>query len=264
MIPRAFNGGVSHRDSVVELWDDTVYMISLFLLEMYKYTGNEEYIIELIKQMDAHVEILRNENDALFYHGWDADSISTDDRCCMKGWADNPFRRNQEYWGRGNGWIAAAMADVLMTVPKHFEGRNKILDVYRRMMHALLPLQDKETGHWYQLPLYPGEEGNFIESSSTAMFGYAMVIGIKEGILPTETFLPAVSMAFEGLAKYSIAKIDNGYTLSNVCSGTCIGDKAYYYNRRITKGSSFGLGLVIMFYDQYISLNNSAIFSPTN
>ena len=33
-IPRASNGGVSHRAETVELWDDTVYMLSMFLLEM--------------------------------------------------------------------------------------------------------------------------------------------------------------------------------------------------------------------------------------
>jgi unsaturated rhamnogalacturonyl hydrolase len=256
MIPRAFNGGVSHRDSVVELWDDTVYMISLFLLEMYRLSGEEAYVVELIKQMVAHTEVLWNENDGLFYHGWDADSISTDDRCCMLGWADNPLRRNGEYWGRGNGWIAAAMADVLAAVPENFAGRERIRDVYCRMMRALLPLQDAETGHWFQLPLYPGEVGNFIESSSTAMFGYAMCVGIKEGVLPRDVFLPAVSRAFEGLAKYSVVRTeDGGYTLWNVCSGTCIGDRAYYYNRRVTRGSSFGLGMAVMFYDRFVSLN---------
>jgi unsaturated rhamnogalacturonyl hydrolase len=253
-IPRAFNGGVSHRDNVLELWDDTVYMVSLFLLEMYKSTGDDTHLTELVRQIDAHAEVLRDADDAFFYHGWDADSISTDDNCCMIGWADNPLRRNQEYWGRGNGWIAAAMADFLATAPANFPGRERILEMYRAMMHALLPLQDKVTGHWYQLPLYPGDAGNFIESSCTAMFGYAMTVGIKADLLPLPTFLPAVSRAFEGLAACSIIHVDGAYTLSNVCSGTCIGDKPYYYKRRVTRGTTFGLGMAIMFYDQYTTL----------
>jgi unsaturated rhamnogalacturonyl hydrolase len=253
-IPRTPNGAVSHRDTVIELWDDTLYMISLFLLEMYRHTGDETFLTELIHQINTHTEILQNPTDALFYHGWDADTIPTDDHCSQLGWSTNPQRRNSEYWGRGNGWIAAALADCLTTSPPHLPGLDKIQDTYLRMMHALLPLQDRQTGHWYQLPLYPGEPGNFIESSSTAMFGYAMTVGLQAGLLSAETFLPAVTRAFNGLAEHSLLQTPNGYTLTNVCSGTCIGDKAYYYNRKITTGTSFALGMAILFYDRYLSL----------
>jgi hypothetical protein len=43
-IPRAPNGGVSHRAETNELWDDTVYMLSMYLLEMYRLTNDEKYI----------------------------------------------------------------------------------------------------------------------------------------------------------------------------------------------------------------------------
>ena len=43
-IPRAANGGVSHRAETNELWDDTVYMLSMYLLEMYRLTNDEKYI----------------------------------------------------------------------------------------------------------------------------------------------------------------------------------------------------------------------------
>ena len=57
-IPRAPNGGVSHRDETVELWDDTVYMISMFLLELYRLTGDEKYIKDFADQVRAHSEKL--------------------------------------------------------------------------------------------------------------------------------------------------------------------------------------------------------------
>ncbi|MCS2584401.1 glycoside hydrolase family 88 protein [Bacteroides sp. BFG-551] len=39
--------------------------------------------------------------------------------------------------------------------------------------------------------------------------------------------------------------------MKNVCAGTCIGDKDYYYNREIVNDRPFGYGVAIMFYDQY-------------
>lgn len=52
-IPRATNGGVSHREEVIELWDDTVYMVGEFLMQMYKLTGNKEFLLEAISQLKS-------------------------------------------------------------------------------------------------------------------------------------------------------------------------------------------------------------------
>ena len=53
-IPRSSNGGISHRDNAIELWDDTVYMISLFLTEMYRLTGDESFFFFFSFQLTAH------------------------------------------------------------------------------------------------------------------------------------------------------------------------------------------------------------------
>jgi len=39
--------------------------------------------------------------------------------------------------------------------------------------------------------------------------------------------------------------------LKNICDGTCIGDKDYYYNRGIVDGRAYAFGIATMFYDQY-------------
>ena len=52
--PRTKQGGVSHRTETVELWDDTIYMLGMFMLEMYRLTGDEKYIKELYSQLMIH------------------------------------------------------------------------------------------------------------------------------------------------------------------------------------------------------------------
>ena len=252
LIPRASNGGVSHRDNVTELWDDTVYMISLFLIEMYRLTGDEKYLQEVAFQLIVHAEKLEDPKTGLWYHGWDGDDIDFDDECCMRGWSDNPERRGNEFWGRGNGWVAMTLANMLHVMPSVSKEREPLKSMFIKMMQTLAEWQDKTTGHWFQLPEYPGETGNFIESSCTAMFAYAMCIGIADGILPPATFLPVVKNAFSGIENFSLKQIDDQWTtVANVCHGTCIGDKDYYYARKVVEGTPFALGAAIMFHDQY-------------
>jgi unsaturated rhamnogalacturonyl hydrolase len=258
-VVRASNGGISHRDNVVELWDDTVYMISLFLIELYRLTGDEQYLREVAFQLTAHAEKLEDPVTGLWYHGWDNDDEPFDDGCSMAGWADNAGRRGGEFWGRGNGWVVMTLANTLHVMPSSMTERPALQAMFVKMVQTLTGLQDAVTGHWYQLPLYPGEAGNFIESSCTAMFAYGMTVGIADGILPAETYLPVVEKAFQGIEKYSLKKAGNhsGLTITNVCSGTCIGDKDYYFKRKVVEGTPFALGAAIMFHDRYRELKKN-------
>lgn len=255
-IPRSSNGGVSHRDNVIELWDDTVYMIGLFLIEMYRLTGDENFLREVALQLRTHAEKLEDPSTGLWYHGWDNDDIAFDDKCCMPGWADNPKRRNNEFWGRGNGWVAMTLANTLRVMPESMPEKRELKAKFDKMMQTLSKLQDEKTGHWYQLPIYPGEKGNFIESSSTVMFAYAMALGVTEGILDADRYFPLIENTFRGIEKYSLKDTGAFLTVTNVCYGTCIGDKSYYYARKVIDGTEYALGSAVMFYDQYTKLKN--------
>lgn len=254
--PRAPNGGVSHRVETVELWDDTIYMISMFLLEMYKLTGDEKYLTDFAEQVKAHSEKLADKKWGLWYHGWDADNINYDDKCSMVGWPDSITRRSGQFWGRGNGWITMALADALNTVPKKSKYWKPLELEFRNILKNLPKLQNKETGHWYQLPIFPVDPSNFQESSCTAMFSYAITMGLEMKILDEKIYRPLVDCSYKGLQQYSLNKTDGPYLIpAQVCGGTCIGDKNYYLNRKKTEGTGFGLGSFIMFGLEYNKLN---------
>ncbi|MEL5894751.1 glycoside hydrolase family 88 protein [Bacteroides sp. GD17] len=253
-IPRASNGGVSHREEVIELWDDTVYMVGEFLMQMYKLTGDKAFLLEAIAQLQKHAEKLEDPATGLWYHGWDNDTIPSQDPCCQPGWAENPNRRNNEFWGRGNGWIVMTLADLLELLPKDDENYSYLKTSLIKKLDTLYPLQDEKTGHWYQLPVYPGETGNFIESSCTAMFAYAAAKGIALGIVPADKFMPTIERAYNGLEANSLQSAGQYLKMKNICGGTCIGDKEYYYNRDIVDARAYAFGIAVMFYDQYRQL----------
>lgn len=249
-IPRAKNGACSHRPDVVELWDDTVYMLTVFLTEMYRATGDIMYIDTCADEVLSHAEKLMDPETGLWYHGWAQTREIHRDACCQNGWNDNPLQRNGEFWGRGNGWIAMSLVDLLGVMPETHEDYPAIMEMMKKMMSTLVRLQDRKTGHWYQLPLHAGDagRGNFIESSCTAMFGYALSKAVKNGWLPGRKYGKCAERAFSGLARFSVDMTgEKDSVMDNICAGTCIGDREYYYGRGISSDESFALGAMILF-----------------
>lgn len=253
-VPRAPNGGMSHRAETVELWDDTVYMLNMFLLEMYRLTKDEKFIAEFLAQFNAHNEKLTDEKSGLWVHGWDADNIDYNDGCSMMGWPDKITRKSSQVWARGNGWVGMALADALYTINKNSEYRKPLEKAFLHYVKAVAPLQHKETGHWYQLVTLPANPENFDESSCTAMFAYTITMGLQMKLLDKKQYEPVADRAYQGLRSMSMRADGNYLVPARVSGGTCVGDENYYLTRKITEGTGFGYGSFILFglaYEQY-------------
>lgn len=113
------------------------------------------------------------------------------------------------------------------------------------MMDALLRYQ-AEDGMWRQLIDQPEA---WKETSSTAMFGYAMAVGVRKGLLEGKSFIPAYRKAWDALLHY----IDEEGLVSDVCVGTGQSqDINYYLNRPRTKGDLHGQLAVLWFADSML------------
>ena len=187
-------------------WIDDMYMIPAVQVQAYRATGDAKYIDRAALTMAAYLDKLQQPN-GLFFHGTDA-----------------PF-----FWSRGNGWMAAGMAELLRSIPKDHPKRARIMEGYKKMMEALLKYQG-EDGLWRQLIDHPEA---WPETSGTGMFTFAMVTGVKNGWLDAKTYGPAARKAWLGLVKY----IDKDANVREVCMGTNKwtanqGDAVQYYLNR--------------------------------
>jgi unsaturated rhamnogalacturonyl hydrolase len=246
--PRTKDGAVSHIPLFTELWDDTVFMIGAFLLEMYRATGDEKYIDELAKQMALHRDKLQVKEWGMWVHGWDQSDWGHCMFCSQIHWSDKHTHRSPEIWGRGNGWIVVTLSDALSVIPKSNAHYTQFSGYLKEMVVHLPELQDKQTGHWYQLPVRKGETGNYIESSCTAMFAYGIQHALQLGLVNGDSYKEAAMLAYKGLREYSVVPVCDGYlTSKNVCKATCIGDKSYYFKRGTQKGKAYGLASFIQF-----------------
>lgn len=106
------------------------------------------------------------------------------------------------FWGRGNGWVAAAMAQVLQTLPVADPRRDRYAAMLAGMAAALVPLQAAD-GLWraslLDQPLYPDGE-----TSATALISYALAVGVRLGALDAATYQPVLARAWRGLTTVSL------------------------------------------------------------
>lgn len=189
---------------------DDIYGATTMQSLAYACTKEPKYLERAVKQVLTYTEKLQEPN-GLFYHG-----------------PESKF-----FWGRGNGWCAAAFGELLSVLPPAHPKREKVLAGYRRMMDALLTYQSPE-GAWRQLVDDPA---TWPETSCTGMFLFAMSEGLKRGLLPKEKFGPAVGKAWPALAGY----VDEAGRLKEICVGTGRGtNTTHYLNRPRQLGDPHG------------------------
>jgi unsaturated rhamnogalacturonyl hydrolase len=191
-------------------WIDDMYMITILQLEAYRATKDKKYLDRTALEMAAYLDKLQQPS-GLFYH---ADNVPI-------------------YWGRGDGWVAAGMTELLSSLPEDHPLRPKILAGYRKMMAALLEYQGKD-GMWRQLI---DRDDAWPETSSTAMFTFALISGVKHGWLDGPTYGPAARRAWIAAVGY----IDQNNDVTSVCEGTNkLNDVAYYLARKRRTGDFHG------------------------
>lgn len=196
-------------------WIDDMYMETIVQAQAFRATGDPKYLDRSSLEMVAYLDTLQQPT-GLFYHEPEV----------------------KFYWGRGNGWVAAGMAELLSSLPKDHPRRARILDGYRKMMKSLVEFQGTD-GMWRQLI---DRSDSWPEASSTGMFAFAMVTGVKNGWLDAATYGPAARRAWLALVGY----IDQNADVTSVCEGTNkLDDLDYYLNRKRRTGDFHGQAPVL-------------------
>jgi len=102
------------------------------------------------------------------------------------------------YWGRGNGWVVAALVRVLDIMPKDAPHRAEYEQMYLQMMHALPRLQ-RPDGYW-NVSLHDPTHFGGKELTGTALFTYGMAWGVRQGLLDKAQYQPLIAKAWNAMA----------------------------------------------------------------
>jgi rhamnogalacturonyl hydrolase YesR len=106
------------------------------------------------------------------------------------------------FWGRGNAWVAAAMAETLEQLPPGDPRAQPYVAMLRDLAGRLREVQGAD-GMW-RTSLLDAAHYPVPETSATGLFAYAIARGVTLGLLDRDTYAPVALRAWDGLIRISL------------------------------------------------------------
>jgi unsaturated rhamnogalacturonyl hydrolase len=100
-------------------------------------------------------------------------------------------------WGRALGWYAMSLVDVLPDLPAGSQ-HDQLLSILQSLATGLKNTQDASTGLWFQVVDQGAMSNDWLESSGSGMFVYALKVGVNRGYLDS-SFLTVANKGWTGM-----------------------------------------------------------------
>jgi unsaturated rhamnogalacturonyl hydrolase len=217
--PRTASGGFWHKKIYPnQMWLDGLYMGEPFYAQYTVQFENGAKLDDIAKQFELIQLHATDPKTGLLFHGWDESK--------QMPWADKTTGCSPNFWSRSIGWYVMALVDVLDYFPKNHPKRNELIGYLNEISNSLVKFQDP-SGLWYQVTDKGGSEGNYLESSGSSMFAYAMAKGANKGYLPKK-FKAIANKAFDGLTTRLIKTDSDGQIhITQACAVAGLGGNPY-------------------------------------
>ncbi len=254
--PRTKEGNFWHKKIYPnQVWLDGLYMAQVFYTRYQTIYGGKDYA-DIIKQFKNVKEIMFDPKAKLYYHGYDS--------AREMFWADKKTGLSKNFWLRSIGWYTVALVDVLDYMDQQmYDEYATIKSILKETIEGILQYQDKDSKMFWQVPNFPNREGNYLETSGSAMIAYAILKGVRLEALP-ERYRKIGKDIFDGICKkYLSVKEDGDLNLGGICLVAGLGpDKdrrrdgtyEYYISEPIVENDAKGVGPLIMAYTEMIKL----------
>ena len=254
--PRNAEGGFWHKQIYPDqMWLDGLYMAMPFYAEYTRdYVADSlrsAHYEDIVHQFSLAYEHCYDPANGLLRHAWDASQ--------RMFWCDPQTGQSAHAWGRALGWYCMALVEVIDILDQDSRFEDKTLpSILSSVFASLLKVADPETGLWYQVIDCPGREGNYLEATCNAMFAYAMLKGVRLGVLDGVDEKMACQ-TYEQMVKTFVTVDDAGVVdLNECCAVAGLGGKQmrsgkydYYVNETIVKNDPKGMGPLIWAMHEY-------------
>lgn len=227
-LPRTEEGGFQHITSDTEnrgeLWDDTLYMVVLFLANAGRIMNEPDWQQEAEYQFLLHIKYLADRENGLWYHGW-----TFEGRHNFVG----------AHWGRGNAWVTAAIPEFFRIASPMPAVRRFLEEAYRAQVKELEKLQDGN-GMWHTLL---DDADSYPEASATCGIAYGMMTGVDMGLVDSK-IRDCAMRAVEPILNL----VDRDGVMQQVSYGTPMGRESldFYKQIKITP-MPYGQAMAMLF-----------------
>jgi unsaturated rhamnogalacturonyl hydrolase len=178
---------------------DGIYMGHPFLAKYGSIFGDNAAIDTAVNQTLFLYNQLYDNTTHLIKHAWNPTKTQT--------WANATTGNSTSVWSRAMGWYMMALVDILKYVPPAHPKRAQLLTALNNLAIGIQTYQDAGSGLWYHVVDKNATTlpGNYLETSGSAMFVYALKTAVNNGWISAATYLPVAQGGWTGLQ----AKIDN-------------------------------------------------------
>lgn len=253
-MPRTKEGSFWHKNIYPnQVWLDGLYMAQPFYMKyetMFRKMGKSSDVLLQFQNVEKH---MKDSKTGLYYHGYDESREMY--------WANPETGCSENFWLRSIGWFSLALVETAQATDEtlYFEKRyfQKLLE---NLVDALIPYQD-ESGMFYQVVDKKDAEGNYLETSGTALISYAILKAVRLGYLMPR-YREIGERAFQGIVdKYLSVNSDGTLKLSGICLVAGLGGKthrdgslAYYFSEPVVENEAKGVAPFLLAYTEMLRL----------
>ncbi|PJE30915.1 Polygalacturonase [Pseudooceanicola antarcticus] len=222
-----------------QVWLDGLYMGPPFQIGYGLATGQEAYVTDSLTQLDTALKMLFVEKTGLYAHAID--------EAKMQPWCDPETGMSHAHWSRSLGWLVMALVDVAELV-----GPERFAPLRDRTVKLLADVASyrRPEGLWLQVLDEPELEGNYLETSASAMFVYGLLKGAELGLYDGD-----VAMLFDDLTAYALREVEGKPSMVEMCWVAGLGwfegrfrdgTGPYYVSERRVSDDAKGVGPLMM------------------
>ena len=229
-MPNHHGTGIESRIYPKSIWVDSIMMYGVFT-NWYAYVKQDAVLREFAaRQPRMFAKYLQDDETGLFFHSY---------------WtkAKTHYPIEQLFWGRGNGWVMAAIPLFLQYLPEG-EEKQYAIALLQQLSAALLPYQ-RSDGYFETVFNRVGE--TYEESSATMLIASGWFFGCRNGYLGREYYDAAVK-AFDAVAADFSIK-DGLLSMTKISAPTSPIQLIPYTVYKLTpRGSNWNYGLAAAFF----------------
>ena len=246
--PRTSTGNFWHKMIYPnQIWMDGLYMAQPFYMQYEVEYNNKANCRDSYEQFLHVYDLMRDTRNGLYYHAYD------DSREAF--WCDPVTGLSDNFWLRALGWYAMALVDTMEVMPEEMaEEKAQLGAVYKELIDAMLPYQDQESGMWYQVVNRGRIQPNYLETSGSAIFAYAIMKSVRLGYLD-ERYFAFGRKAFDGICEKYLSEENGELQLGGICLVAGLGNKEmregtfdYYMREPVVKNEAKGVAPLILAY----------------
>ena len=254
--PRTAIGNFWHKKIYPEqVWLDGLYMAQVFYTRYEtEFNGGKNYA-DIVRQFQNVYDNMYDKDKKLYYHGWDYSKSAF--------WSDKKTGLSKSFWLRSVGWYTVGLVDAIgYFSDEAAELKAKLVKIFNDTIEGLERYIDPKGKMFWQVVDQGEREGNYLETSGSAMIAYAMMKGARLGLVE-KRFAKVGEEVFNGICKKYLSDEGGKLNLGGICLMAGLGPETnkkrdgtfeYYISEPIVENDAKGTGPFVMAYTEIMQL----------